>query len=52
MIRDSWGQRLQEAFDSIDDPNWEASQVKHPLRVRSERYDVLRKIGNPGEKIV
>jgi len=52
MIRDSWGQRLQEAFDSIDDPNWEASPVKHPLRVRSDRYDVLRKIGNPDEKMV
>jgi putative proteasome-type protease len=52
MIRDSWNQRLQEAFDGIDDPDWEASAVKHPLRVRSDRYDVLRKIGNPDEKMV
>jgi putative proteasome-type protease len=52
MIRDSWGQRLQEAFDSIDDPNWEASKVKYPLRVPSPRYEVLRKIGSPEEKLV
>jgi putative proteasome-type protease len=52
MIRDSWGRRLNEAFVSIEDPNWEAREVPHPLRVRSERYDVLHKIGNPEEKIV
>ncbi len=52
MIRDSWGRHLNEAFASIDDPNWEASEVKYPLRVRSERYEVLRKIGSPEEKII
>jgi putative proteasome-type protease len=52
MIRDSWGRRLNEAFVSIEDPNWDAKEVPHPLRVRSERYDVLRKIGSPEEKIV
>jgi putative proteasome-type protease len=52
MIRDSWAQRLREAFESIDDPNWGATQARYPLRVRSERYEVLRKIQNPDEKIV
>jgi putative proteasome-type protease len=52
MIRDSWGQRLREAFETIDDPRWDPAGVRHPLRVRSERYEVLRKIANPNEKIV
>jgi putative proteasome-type protease len=52
MIRGSWGARLREAFQSIDDPDWNGAQTSHPLRVSSERYGMLRKIQNPGEKIV
>ena len=52
MIRDSWGQRLRHAFESIDDPDWNASDARYPLKVRSERFEVLRKIRNPDEKII
>jgi putative proteasome-type protease len=52
MIRESWGRRLREGFESIDDPNWDPNETRHPLRVRSERYEVLRKIQSPDEKIV
>lgn len=52
MIRGSWGERLRQAFESIDDPEWQSGNVRHPLKVRSERYDVLRKIQNPDEKLV
>jgi putative proteasome-type protease len=52
MIRGTWGQRLREAFASMDNPTWDAAQTDHPLRVRSDRYEVLRKIRNPDEKIV
>jgi putative proteasome-type protease len=52
MIRDSWAQRLREAFESIDDPNWSPAEGRYPLLVRSSRFDVLRKIRNPDEKIV
>jgi len=52
MIRGSWGERLRQAFESIDNPSWDSDDVKHPIRVRSGRYDVLRKIHNPDEKIV
>jgi putative proteasome-type protease len=52
MIRDSWGQGLREAFSRIDNPVWSVSDVRYPLRVGSERYDVLRKIRGPGEKII
>jgi putative proteasome-type protease len=52
MIRNSWGERLREAFQSIDDPKWDSAEARHPLKVRSARYDVLRKIKNPDEKII
>ena len=52
MIRDSWGQRLREAFEGIDDPNWGSSDARYPLKVRSARYEVLRKIKSPEEKLV
>ena len=50
MIRNSWGQRLQEAFTGIDDPDWEAAEVRYPLRVRLERYEELRKTTSPDEE--
>jgi putative proteasome-type protease len=52
MIRDAWAQGLRAAFDGIDNPRWDPTDARHPLSVRSERYDVLRKIANPDEKIV
>jgi len=52
MMRNSWGQRLREAFDSLEDPHWEGGETAHPLRVSSERYEPMRKIEHPSEKIV
>jgi putative proteasome-type protease len=52
MIRDSWGERLRGAFESIDNPDWVSAEVRHPLSVKAARYDVLRKIHNPDEKLV
>ncbi len=52
MIRDSWALRLREAFESIDDPNWGPQEARYPLQVKSGRYEVLRKIHNPDEKII
>jgi putative proteasome-type protease len=52
MIRESWGKGLRDAFDTIGDPDWAASEVPFPLRARAQRYEVLRKIANPNEKIV
>ena len=47
MIRDAWGRGLQAAFDALENPDWKARVVAHPLRVASERYDVLRTIRSP-----
>ena len=52
MIHDTWGQRLRQVFEGIDDPQWNGGDAAHPLCVRSERYEAMRKIGHPGEKIV
>jgi putative proteasome-type protease len=52
MIRDTWGQRLAEVFQGIDDPRWDGGDAKHPLITPSQRYLPMKKITHPGEKIV
>jgi putative proteasome-type protease len=52
MIRSTWGQRLHEVFEGIDDPRWDGGDAVHPLMVRSERYEPMRKITQPNERIV
>ncbi|MEX8520129.1 MAG: peptidase [Leptothrix sp. (in: b-proteobacteria)] len=52
MIHSTWGQRLREVFEAIDDPRWDGGDAAHPLMVGSERYEVVRKITTPNEKIV
>ena len=52
MIRNTWGQRLHEVFAGIDDPRWDGGDAEHPLMVRSARYETMRKITTPDERIV
>jgi putative proteasome-type protease len=52
LIRSSWGQKLREVFEGIEDPCWDGSAVKHPLLAASKRFPPMRKITNPSEKIV
>jgi putative proteasome-type protease len=52
MIRETWGQRLAEVFQGIDDPRWDGGDTKHPLIAPSQRYRPMKKITHPGEKIV
>ena len=52
MIHTTWGQRLREVFEGIDDPHWGGGDATHPLVVRSSRYEPMRKIGTPSERIV
>lgn len=46
------GQRLRQVFEGIEDPQWNGSGATYPLRAGSSRFEVMRKIGHPGEKIV
>jgi putative proteasome-type protease len=52
MIRSTWGQRLREVFESIDDPRWDGGDSAHPLHVASGRFEPMKKITTPDEKIV
>jgi putative proteasome-type protease len=52
MIRETWGQRLREVFEGIDDPRWDGGDAAHPLMAGSARFEPMRKITNPGERIV
>jgi putative proteasome-type protease len=52
MIHNTWGQRLREVFEGIDDPRWDRGDTAHPLLVDSPRYEPMRKITHPGERIV
>ena len=57
MIRGSWGQKLRQVFESLDDPHWtsdptDGASAAHPLCVPSSRYEPMRKITHAGEKIV
>ena len=52
MIRSSWGQKLRDVFESIDDPRWDGGQSAHPLLTPSKRFPAMKKIAHPGEKIV
>jgi putative proteasome-type protease len=52
MIRGTWGQRLRQVFESIEDPQWGDGATNVPLCVPSARYEAMRKITHPGEKLV
>ena len=52
MIHSTWGQRLREVFESIEDPVWDGGATNQPLLARTARYEPMRKISHPGERIV
>jgi putative proteasome-type protease len=52
MIRGTWGQRLRQVFESIEDPQWTGGATAVPLCVPSPRYEAMKKITHPGEKLV
>ncbi|MEX1168297.1 MAG: proteasome-type protease [Hydrogenophaga sp.] len=52
MLRSSWGQKLREVFDSIEDPTWDGSPTEVPLLSNSGRNRPLRKITSASEKLI
>jgi putative proteasome-type protease len=52
MLHASWGKKLRDAFDSLDDPVWDGTQTGTPLRVQDERNRPLRKISRPEDKLI
>jgi putative proteasome-type protease len=52
MIHSTWGERLREVFEGIDDPCWNSDDVSHPLMTPSQRFEPMRKILRPEDRIV
>ena len=52
MLHSSWGQKLREVFDSLDDPVWDDAHTDTPLKVTDGQNKPLRKISRPEEKLI
>ena len=52
MLHNSWGQKLREVFDSIEDPMWNGEATDVPLLAQSGRSLPLKKISTPQEKLI
>ena len=52
MLHGSWGEKLREVFDSIEDPMWNGGRTEVPLMVNGARSRPLRKIGSPDERLI
>ena len=51
MIRGSWGEKLRQVFESIDDPEWGTATAIAPL-IAPCRYEPMKKITDATVKIV
>ena len=52
MLRTSWGDKLRQMFDSIEDPMWNGGATEIPLMVPAQRNALLKKITTPEEKLI
>ena len=52
MMHNSWGQKLREVFDSIEDPVWNGGQTEIPLMVHDSSTLPLKKITNAKERLI
>jgi putative proteasome-type protease len=52
MLHNSWGQKLREVFDSLEDPVWDDAHTDTPLKVLDSRSKPLKKITRPDERLI
>jgi len=52
MLRSSWGEKLRQMFDSIEDPMWHGGATEVPLMVPASRNSTLKKISTPEDKLI
>lgn len=52
MLHSSWGQKLREVFDSLEDPVWDDAHTDTPLKVADAQNKPLKKITRPEEKLI
>lgn len=52
MLHNSWGQKLREVFDSIEDPAWNGGSTQAPILTTNPRSKPLKKITTPQDKLI
>lgn len=52
MLHSTWGQKLREVFDGIDDPMWEGEATATPIMQPAARVQPLRKILTPEDRLI
>jgi putative proteasome-type protease len=53
MLHGSWGQKLREVFDSLEDPVWDQTQCDFPLMTGPDgKRKPLKKITRPDERLI
>ncbi|MFT3814454.1 MAG: proteasome-type protease [Acidovorax sp.] len=52
MVHDSWGQKLRQVFDSIEDPAWNGGGTGVPIMAEPVRSKALKKISTPDDKLI
>jgi len=52
MLHGTWGVKLRQVFDSIEDPEWDGGHTEVPLKVATGRSKALKKISTPEEKLI
>ena len=52
MMHNSWGQKLRQVFDSIEDPVWDDAHTEIPLKMPADRHAALKKISTPEDKLI
>jgi putative proteasome-type protease len=51
LIQNTWGERLRNAFESLEAPVWGEQHSINPLRAASRRHRAIRKITREDERI-
>ena len=52
MLRERWGEKLRDVFDSIESPNWSGGATEVPVVVPHAQCKPLKKISTPQDKLV
>ena len=52
MLHTTWGQKLREVFDDLDDPVWDGAHTATPLKVADASSKPLKKISRPEERLI
>ena len=52
MLHSTWGQKLRDVFDELDDPVWDDTHTDTPLKVDNARSKPLKKISRAEERLI